>query len=119
MLPGDADDAFSPDYSQRVYGQGGFSSGFIPEQRGAGAASPMYLYRYDMMREILEKCRHWDGDPHEALMVEYVNPTSGLPVYKTMTFFMQMLRPGERCTLPLPKQSANLVCSPSRAAATA
>jgi len=43
-------------------------------------------------------------------MIEYVNPTTGLPVYKTMTFFMQMLRPGER-TLPL-KQSANLVCAP-------
>jgi gentisate 1,2-dioxygenase len=101
---------FPPDYSQRVYGQGGFLPRFVSHQRGAGAASPMYLYRYDMMREILEKCRNWDGDPHEALMVEYVNPTSGLPVYKTMTFFMQMLRPGER-TLPL-KQSANLVCSP-------
>jgi gentisate 1,2-dioxygenase len=43
-------------------------------------------------------------------MVEYVDPTTGQPVYKTMTFFMQMLRPGER-TLPL-KQSASLVCSP-------
>jgi gentisate 1,2-dioxygenase len=62
------------------------------------------------MREFLEKCRDWDGDPHEALMLEYINPTNGQPVYKTMTFFMQMLRPGER-TLPL-KQSANLVCSP-------
>ena len=30
--------------------------------------------------------------------------------FKTVTFFMQMLRPGEK-TLPL-KQSASLVCSP-------
>jgi len=43
-------------------------------------------------------------------MVEYVDPTTGQSVYKTMTFFMQMLRPGER-TLPL-KQSASLVCAP-------
>ena len=28
-------------------------------------------------------------------MIEYVDPTTGRPVYKTMTFFMQMLRPGE------------------------
>ena len=56
----------------------------------------MFVYRYDMMRELLEKFRDWDGDRHEALMVEYVDPTTGRPVYKTMTFFMQMLRPGER-----------------------
>jgi len=101
---------FPPDYSHRVYGAGGFLPRFVSHRRGAGNASPMYVYRYDMMREILEKFRDWEGDPHEALMVEYVDPTSGQPVYKTMTFFMQMLRPGER-TLPL-KQSASLVCSP-------
>ena len=101
---------FPPDYSQRVYGGGGFLPRFVSHRRGAGNASPMFVYRYDMMRELLEKFRDWEGDRHEALMVEYVDPTTGQPVYKTMTFFMQMLRPGER-TLPL-KQSASLVCSP-------
>ena len=101
---------FPPDYSQRVYGGGGFLPRFVSHRRGAGNASPMFVYRYDMMRELLEKFRDWDGDRHEALMVEYVDPTSGQSVYKTMTFFMQMLRSGER-TLPL-KQSASLVCSP-------
>jgi gentisate 1,2-dioxygenase len=101
---------FPPDYSQRVYGQGGLLPRFVSHNRGAGNASPMYLYRYDMMRAQLEKFRDWDGDPHEALMIEYVDPTNGQPVYKTITFFMQMLRPGEK-TLPL-KQSASLVCSP-------
>ena len=43
-------------------------------------------------------------------MIEYVDPTTGQSVYKTLTFFMQMLRPGER-TLPL-KQSASLVVAP-------
>jgi gentisate 1,2-dioxygenase len=101
---------YPPDYSQRVYGGGGYLPRFVSHRRGAGNASPMFVYRYDMMREILEKFRDWDGDRHEALMIEYVDPTTGQSVYKTMTFFMQMLRPGER-TLPL-KQSASLVCSP-------
>jgi gentisate 1,2-dioxygenase len=101
---------FPPDYSQRVYGQGGLLPRFVSHNRGAGAASPMYVYRYDMMRDLLEKFRNWDGDPHEGLMIEYVDPTNGRPVFKTITFFMQMLRPGER-TLPL-KQSASLVCAP-------
>ena len=97
---------FPPDYSARVYGGGGLLPRFVSHHRGAGNASPMYVYRYDMMRELLEKFRDWDGDRHEALMIEYVDPTTGLSVYKTMTFFMQMLRPGER-TLPS-EQSANL-----------
>jgi gentisate 1,2-dioxygenase len=101
---------FPPDYSQRVYGHGGLMPRFVSHFRGTGAASPMYVYRYDMMREQMHKFRDWPGDPYEGLMIEYVDPTSGQPVFKTITFFMQMLRPGER-TLPL-KQSASLVVAP-------
>jgi gentisate 1,2-dioxygenase len=101
---------FPSDYSQRVYGHGGLLPRFVAHHRGTGAASPMYVYRYDMVRELLEQFRDWDGDAHEALMVEYVDPTTAQPIYKTVTFFMQMLRPGER-TLPL-KQSASLICAP-------
>ena len=101
---------FAPDYSQQVYGEGGLLPRFVSHHRGTGAASPMYVYRYERMRELLERFRDREGDPYEALMVEYVDPTSGRAIYRTMTFFMQMLRPGER-TLPL-KQSASLVCSP-------
>ena len=101
---------FPSDYSQRTYGQGGLLPRFLSHHRGTGAASPMYVYRYDMMREALEKFREWEGDPHEALMIEYVDPTTGKPVYKTITFFMQMLRPSES-TLPL-KQNASLTVSP-------
>jgi gentisate 1,2-dioxygenase len=70
----------------------------------------MYVYRWDMMREALEKFRNWDGDPYEAIMIEYVNPLDGKSVFKTITFFAQMLRPGEK-TLPL-KQNASLLCAP-------
>ena len=101
---------FAAHYSQRVYGEGGLLPRFVSHHRGTGAASPMYVYRYEPMRELLERFRDQDGDPYEALMVEYVDPTTGRSIYKTMTFFMQMLRPGER-TLPL-KQSASLVCAP-------
>ena len=101
---------FPDDYSQQVYGAGGLMPRFVSHHRGTGAASPMYVYRYDMMRDALERFRNWDGDPHEAIMIEYVDPTTGQGIFKTVTFFMQMLRPGEK-TLPL-KQSASLVCAP-------
>ena len=43
-------------------------------------------------------------------MVEYTDPTRGGPVFKTITFFAQMLRPGEK-TLPL-RQTASLLVAP-------
>lgn len=103
---------FPSDYSQRVYGHGGLTPRFLSHKRGTGQASPMYVYRWEMMQELLDKFREWDGDPYEALLVEYTDPLTGGPVFKTITFFAQMLRPGER-TRPL-KQNASLLCAPLR-----
>ena len=80
------------------------------EKRGAGFSSPMFVYRWEMMRELLERHKDWDGDPYDALTVEYIDPTTGQPVFKTITFFVQMLRPGER-TLPV-RQTSNLLVAP-------
>lgn len=101
---------FPGDYSARVYGSGGLLPRFVDHHRGAGGSSPMFVYRYDAMREMLERHRDWDGNPHEGLLVEYVDPLTGGPVFKTITFFMQMLRPGER-TQPL-RQTASLLVAP-------
>ncbi len=101
---------FDADYSRRIYGRGGLMPRFVSHDRGTGAASPMYVYRWEPMREFLEEHRDHDGSTHEALKVEYINPANGQPVFKTMTFFAQMLRPGER-TWPL-KQTASLLISP-------
>ena len=98
------------DYSARIYGAGGFLPRFVGHNRGTGAASPMYMYPWAAMREVLERNKDHDGDPYEALMVEYVDPTTGGAIFKTMTFFAQMLRPGER-TLPL-QQTASLLVAP-------
>ena len=70
----------------------------------------MYVYRYDAMRELLERHRDYAENPHEGLLIEYIDPLTGGPVYKTMTFFMQMVRKGET-TLPI-KQSASLLVAP-------
>jgi gentisate 1,2-dioxygenase len=102
---------FSPDYSQRIYGYGGLLPRFASKQlRGAGTSSPMFVYRYDQVRELLHRHRENDGDAHDGLMVEYIDPTSGQPVFKTITFFMQMLQPGQK-TLPV-KTTSSLLISP-------
>src|SRR5579885_1006075 len=82
-------------YSERIYGAGGFLPRFVSHARGTGDASPMYVYRWEAMQNALERHKDWDGDPHEALMIEYIDPTTGGPLFKTMTFFAQMLRPSE------------------------
>lgn len=103
---------FSSDYSQRIYGYGGLMPRFASskQSRGAGTASPMFVYRWDMMRELLNRHKENDGDAHDGLLVEYVDPTTGQPVFKTITFFMQMLQPGQK-TLPV-KTTSSLLVSP-------
>jgi gentisate 1,2-dioxygenase len=103
---------YPSDYSQRVYGEGGMLPRFADHKRGSGLSSPMYVYRWDRMEELLDRHKDWDGDPYEALMAEYVDPTTGRPVFRTITFFAQMLRPGEK-TLPL-RQTASLLVAPFR-----
>ncbi len=98
------------DYSGRAYDHGGLRPRFLKHRRGADVSSPMYVYRWEMMQELIERFKDWDGDPHEAISIEYVDPLTGGPVFKTMTFFVQMLRPGER-TLPL-RQTASLLVAP-------
>src|SRR5437763_424389 len=98
------------DYSARIYGHGGLRPRFVKHARGSNTSSPMYVYRWDLMRDLLERHKDWDGDPYEALMVEYVDPLTGGPVFKTITFFVQMLRPGEK-TQPL-RQTASLLVAP-------
>ena len=82
----------------------------MEHHRGSGFSSPMYVYRWDVMRELIERFKDWDGDPYEAISIEYVDPLTGGPVFKTMTFFVQVLRPGER-TRPV-RQTASLLVAP-------
>jgi gentisate 1,2-dioxygenase len=99
----------TPDYSERIYGTGGYLPRFVKHQRSPHS-SPMYCYRWEPLRELLEKHKDWDGDPYDALSVEYVDPVAGGPIFKTMTFFAQMLRPGERTRAQ--RQTASLLVTP-------
>ncbi len=98
---------FPPDYSHRIYGHGGLMPRNVSHFRGTGNASPMYVYRWEQTREALDNLRGYEGNGFEAVLIEYVDPTTGQAPYATMTFFVQMLRPGEK-TLPL-RQNASLI----------
>ena len=100
-------DRFHPEHSRRTYGKGGLLPRTVSHRRGTGNASPMYVYRWEETRELLENLRDQEGSPWDGAMIEYVDPTTGRAPYATMTFFAQMLRPAER-TLPS-RQNASLI----------
>lgn len=101
---------YADDYSHRVYSHGGLVPRFFNHARGTGKHSPMYVYRWERTRELLERFRDYEGSPYDGILVEYTDPVTGRTAYPTMTFFGQMLRPGER-TLPQ-RQNASLVVFP-------
>ena len=68
----------------------------------------MYVYRWEETRTLLDKFRDHDGSKWDGISLEYRDPTTGRPPFPTMTFYGQLLRPGEK-TLPQ-KQNASLVC---------
>ena len=82
--------------SEKLYSIGGLLSKHIRQTRGWNpTASPMYVYRFDQVREALERIRDQFTGPEEGVVMEYVNPISGQSAMPTMTFTMQLLRPGE------------------------
>lgn len=99
---------YADDYSRLVYGRSGLRPRFVNHARGTGYHSPMYVYRWDQTRSLLDDFRDHDGSEWDAVMVEYRDPTTGLTPFRTMTYFGQMLRPGEK-TLPQ-KQNGSMVC---------
>ena len=100
-------DRLHPDYSRRTYGTGGLLPRTVSHARGTGNASPMYVYRWEPTRELLETLRESEGSAYDGVMVEYVDPTTGKAPYATMTFFANMLRPGERTLAS--RQTASLI----------
>ncbi len=101
---------YPSDYSQIVYGEGGMVPRFLDHKRGGGKSSPMWVYRWERMQAVLDAFADHDGDPHEGIVVDYTNPTTGGPVFNTINFYVQMLRPGEK-TLPQ-RETASLLLAP-------
>jgi gentisate 1,2-dioxygenase len=83
-------------YSDRLYGHGGLVPTFISHQRGFGRdPTPMVHFRGEQIRGALDALRGEKGDPFEGIQVELVNPVTGRPVFSTLHYQAQLLRPGE------------------------
>jgi gentisate 1,2-dioxygenase len=83
-------------HSARLYGSGGLKPIFDSNQRGWGQGmSPMFHFRGVEVRETLERLKGEKGDPFEGIKMQFVNPVSGKPIYPTLDYSAQLLRPGE------------------------
>jgi gentisate 1,2-dioxygenase len=87
-------------YSQTLYGAGGIVPRFLPATRGSGqGGTPMFHFRGAEVRRTLANLRAQEGSPWDGILVEFVNPMNGQPVFPTLTYKAQLLRPGEQTQL--------------------
>jgi gentisate 1,2-dioxygenase len=87
-------------YSRRLYGRGGMLPTFVSHQLGSGRSpAPLIHYRGADVHETLHSLRKEKGDPHEGIKLDFVNPATGEPVFKTLNYSAQLLRPGEETEL--------------------
>ena len=83
------------DHSQNLYAASATVPRFVSHRRGSiGDSSPMFVYRYEPIRESLERMRDYEGSPYDGIIVEYVNPVTGEPAMPTMSFNLQLLHAG-------------------------
>lgn len=86
----------APGYSDTLYGSGGIVPRFVPDHRGEGErVTPMFRFSGVDIRRRLDALRDAEGSPYEGIDVEFVNPTDGSPVFPTLAYKAQLLRPGE------------------------
>src|SRR5215212_1923778 len=87
---------YADGHSSRLYGNGGLKPTFVNHQRGWGKdPTPMFHYRGADIRAALDKLRKEKGDAYEGIQMQLVNPVTGKPVYATLDYKAQLLRPGE------------------------
>ena len=102
--------SFSSAYSKRHYGEGGIVPTFAPNNRGTGeGSSPLMHYRGADVRATLEGLVIEEGDPYEAIQIKFTNPIDGNPVFSTLGYNAQLLRPNEK-TLPCRQTASTLYC---------
>jgi gentisate 1,2-dioxygenase len=89
-------------YSNKLYGNGGMVPTFLSHQIGFGRdPAPLIHFRGQNIRNGLRNLSGEKGDPHEGIQMQFVNPVTGRPVFSTLDYKAQLLRPGEEL---LPKR---------------
>jgi len=89
-------------FSSRLYGSGGMVPTFLPHQIGFGRdPAPLIHFRGAKIRDSLKALSKEKGDAFEGIQMQFVNPVTGKPVFATLDYKAQLIRPGEEL---LPKR---------------
>jgi len=87
-------------FARRLYGRGGMLPTFVSHQVGVGRRpAPLIHYRGADVLDTLHGLRNEKGDPYEGIKIDFVNPATGEPVFTTLNYSAQLLRPGEATQL--------------------
>jgi gentisate 1,2-dioxygenase len=97
-------------HSTRMYGHGGLKPVFTSNQRGWGQnPTPHFHYKGADVMEALHGLRGEQGDAWEGIKMQFVNPVTGGPVYASLDYCAQLLRPGEELALKRETSSTFIV----------
>jgi gentisate 1,2-dioxygenase len=100
----------SDGHSTRLYGHGGMKPLLTSNQRGWGnGATPMLHYKGVDVMDALQKLRKEKGDPFEGIKMQFVNPLNGGPVFASLDYCAQLLRPGEELLMKRETSSTFIV----------
>lgn len=85
---------FPLNHSNNLYQAGGIVPKFVGGRRRDH--SPMLSYRWEVIRDTLQRLRKEEGSAYDGIIVEFTNPVDGGSVGPTMSICAQLLRPGEK-----------------------
>ena len=92
--------AHADGYSTRMYGHGGLKPVFTSNQRGWGnSPMPHVHFKGVDIRQALHDLRGEKGDAFEGIKMQFTNPVTAGPVFATLDYCTQLLRPGEELLL--------------------
>jgi gentisate 1,2-dioxygenase len=102
-------------HSTRMYGHGGMKPVFASNQRGWGhQATPLFHYKGVEIRDALLKLKREEGCPYEGIKMQFVNPVTGGPIFPTLDYSAQLIRPGEELQLKRETSSTFIVVMEGR-----
>jgi gentisate 1,2-dioxygenase len=64
--------------------------------RPSSIQAPPYRYRWEETEKVFQSWGEQPGDPHNGILLRYVNPATGGPTLPTLSCEIQMLSPGEQ-----------------------
>lgn len=81
-------------YSTKQFSMGAFKK--LNETKAPGYPSPIFGYKFDRVKYLLDQMNEEDVDPFDGYAIEYINPTTGGSADSRIGTMMQKLTSGQQ-----------------------